>query len=146
MINVVFVMLTKEAFSDVIQGVNSKHFLLAPLSCSTPSFCWNNYRLIAYNIYDTTHTLGRQLAFFAAEVLAICVLLHEMLLATSARISQAANVRTIRKTSKFQQPTSLLINTHLLILSLMVTSRYSNPKPFPLSDDTVKYSKRDIWQ
>ena len=66
-----------------------------------------------------------------AEVLPSFVLLHEMLLATSARISQAATVRTIRETSKFQLPTppSTVLNP-----SLVVTLRYTVPIMFLINE------------
>ena len=48
MINVVFVLLAKRAFSDDIKGVNSKDFSLAQLACSkSPFFQKTN---VAYNI------------------------------------------------------------------------------------------------
>ena len=43
MIGVVLVLLAKGTFCDVTEGVNSKHFSLAPLACSRlPSFHKNN--------------------------------------------------------------------------------------------------------
>ena len=44
MMNVVFALLAKGAFSNVTEGVNSKQVLLAPLACSRspPSFHKNS--------------------------------------------------------------------------------------------------------
>ena len=43
MINVMFLLLAKGAFSNVIEGVNSKNFSLAPLVCARrSSFHVNN--------------------------------------------------------------------------------------------------------
>ena len=41
--NVVFILLAKGAFSDVVEGVSSKILSLAPLACSkSPAFRMNN--------------------------------------------------------------------------------------------------------
>ena len=43
MMNVMFLLLAKRTFPDVVEDVNSKNFSLAPIACSKlPSFYVNN--------------------------------------------------------------------------------------------------------
>ena len=56
MMNVMFVLLAKRAFSDVIEDVYSENISLAPLSCSKSiAFCLNS----AIYLLLTTFTISR---------------------------------------------------------------------------------------
>ena len=95
MVNVMFILLTKRAFPNIIEGVNSKPCLLAPLEWIHPPFFCITYT--TYNIYNFSHILGKtnfypQLRYF--HVLFCCMnAVGTLLLVTS--VSQAATVRTI---------------------------------------------------
>ena len=54
MMNVMFALIAKRAFSDVPQGMSSKTFLLAPLACSRPPFV----KRLAYKIYSFSDLEG----------------------------------------------------------------------------------------
>ena len=56
MMNVVFILLANEAFSDVIESMNSKKFLLAPLACSRPP-SFHKYNVI--DLWLITFTMSR---------------------------------------------------------------------------------------
>ena len=42
MMNTMFVLLVDRAFSDVIEGMKSRSFLLTPLPCSKPAIVYMN--------------------------------------------------------------------------------------------------------
>ena len=80
MMNVLLVLLAKVMFSGIIEGANSEFFSLASLACSKPlTFC--------ISLIFLSH-LGKNLLFPASEVLSFLVVLHGILLASFAGISQ----------------------------------------------------------
>ena len=97
MINVVFILLAKGAFCDAIEGLHSKKFSFAPLGCSSPpSFHKNNFIHLWLIIFTIPCTIRAKTSVYPpTEIFPLFVLLNEMLLATSDRISQAATVRII---------------------------------------------------
>ena len=90
--NVMFALLSKRAFSNVLEGVNLNNFSLAPLPSQVQK-----------------------------KALPSFVLLHDMLLVTSTRNIQTTTVSTIWQLQNFHclnlapPPTNLLLNQSLMI-------------------------------
>ena len=57
MMNVMFALIAKRVFSDILEGVSSKDFSLALLACLRPPF----FKLLAYTIYSFYGLRGGQL-------------------------------------------------------------------------------------
>ena len=152
--NVVFALLAKGAFSDFIEGVNSKNVLLAPLafSRSPPSF-HNIHKNSVIDLRLRTFTISRaimettsffpQLRYFHFLYFYVKCCWPPLLLDLARQPLFVSFGRL--QNFDYLHP----LNNHFLDLSLVVTSRYSVPITFPPSDDTyneIRQEKRDIYQ
>ena len=150
MMDVVFALLAKGTFFNVIEGVNSKNFLLAPLPCSRspPSFHKDSVIDLWLKICKISRTIRETTSFYPQ--LSYLYLLYCYMKRCWPPLLDLARQPLCVPFGKLQDFNYLHpLNNHFLNLSLVVTLKYSIPITVPRSDETyneIRQDKRDICQ